>query len=67
MAYSGTRAGKPQINLENVDMLKNKKLLKEWQGNIKNDTEASLKLLHGPDCQKSGHQKLMTVLVGIFM
>ena len=24
MAYSGTRAGKPQINLENVDVLKNK-------------------------------------------
>ena len=26
------------------------------QGNIKNDTETSLKLLHGPDFQKSEHQ-----------
>ena len=56
MAYSETRAGKLQINLENIDVLKNKKLLKEWQGNIKNDTETSLKLSHGPDFQKSDHQ-----------
>ena len=56
MAYSETRAGKLQINLENIDVLKNKTLLKEWQGNIKNDTETSLKLRHGPDFQKSDHQ-----------
>lgn len=49
MAYSGTRARKTQINLENTDVLENKGVLKEWQENVKNDTETSLKLLHWPD------------------
>lgn len=38
MAYSGMGTGKIQISLELIGVPENKGVLKEWWGNVKNDT-----------------------------